>query len=204
MNVIENTRSPRQGVSSLAASFMDLDSLMPSDGPLALTAAAVASSVSVTRGPNALWQPPKGRNYLLRAGYRKLDLLKMIGKGEDGVRDYLATIRWGEHGANKQVCPACGSIDTHYWCGSVARWKCREKACGKQFTVFSGTRFHNQKMSAVAFLSLLHHFIEAKDSISARELSGLHDLNHQTAHVFTLKLREAIRETMMAEPMLDG
>ncbi len=204
MNVIENTRSPRQGVPSLVASSMELDSLMPSDGQLALTAAAVASSVSVTRGPNALWQPPKGRNYLLRAGYRKLDLLKMIGKGEDGVRDYLATIRWGEHGANKQVCPSCGSIDTHYWCGSVARWKCREKACGKQFTVFSGTRFHNQKMSAVAFLSLLHHFIEAKDSISARELSGLHDLNHQTAHVFTLKLREAVRETMMAEPMLDG
>lgn len=51
---------------------------------------------------------------------------------------------------------------------------------------------------------MAHHFVEAKDSISARELSGLHDLNHQTAFVFTLKIREALRETMTAEPLLDG
>ena len=74
----------------------------------------VGSAVSATRGPNALWHPPKGRNYLLRAGYRKVDLLELIEKGEDGVRQFLASIRWGGHGVNKQVCPDCGSIDTHY------------------------------------------------------------------------------------------
>lgn len=157
------------------------------------------------RGPNAYWLPPdEGRNYLLRAEYRRTSLLKLLDKSEAEQRAYLAGIRWGEHGENKQVCPACGSIETHYWCESVSRWKCRDKLCGKQFTVFSGTRFHNMKMSMPQFLGIMFQFVEAKDSVSSRELSGLYDLNHQSVHVTTLKIREAIRETMSAEPLLDG
>jgi len=59
-------------------------------------------------------------------------------------------------------------------------------------------------MSAKKFLSILLHFMEAKDSISSREVSGLHGLNYQTVHVLTLKIREAIRNTMLAEPPLTG
>lgn len=157
------------------------------------------------RGPDAAWAPPsKGRNYLLRSAYRQTGLLDILGKGEAGLQAYLAGIRWGGHGEGKQVCPSCGTVDTHYWCASVNRWKCRDKTCGKQFSLFSGTRFHNMKMSVEQFAGILFQFVEAKDSVSARELSGLYDLNHQSVHVTTLKIREAIRETMSAEPLLSG
>lgn len=60
------------------------------------------------------------------------------------------------------------------------------------------------KMSLKTFMSFAMHFMEAKDSMSSRELSGLHDLDYQTAHVLTLKIREAIRETMGSEGSLTG
>lgn len=158
-----------------------------------------------SRGPNARWRRTKDeRNYLLRPEYRKVNLMDLAAMDESAAREYLARVRWGQHGEGRQVCPACGSINTHYWCASIRRWKCREKNCGNQFTAFSGTRVHNLRMGAATFLSLMLHFVEAKDSISARELSGLHNLNHQTAHVLTLKVREALRATMRAEPPLDG
>jgi transposase-like protein len=150
-----------------------------------------------------LVQKPK-RNYLLKPEYREMSLMGIMAMTEPQARDYVAKIRWGQHGEGKQVCPECGSIETHYWCESVGRWKCREKTCGKQFTVFSGTRVHNLRMGVAKFLSILFHFVEAKDGMSSRELSGLHDLNHQTVHVLTLKIREAIRVSTLKEPMLEG
>lgn len=64
--------------------------------------------------------------------------------------------------------------------------------------LFSGSRFHNTRLTAVKFLSIRFHFVEAKDSISSRELSGLHKLAWQSLNVMTLKIREAIRNTMNA------
>jgi hypothetical protein len=57
---------------------------------------------------------------------------------------------------------------------------------------------------ARSLMSMAFHFIEAKDGMSSREISGLHNYNHQTIHVLTLKIREALRETMSAEPQLTG
>jgi len=93
-------------------------------------------------------------------------------------------------------------IDEHYVCPSIKGFKCR--ACGRQFSVFSGTRIHSSKMSAKEVLSIAMHFVEAKDGMSSRELSGLHGRNHQTMHVMTLKIREALRETMEGSGELHG
>lgn len=182
-------------------------SVRPSADKLLQTDEQLQGSLSTAAptAPNTLGgQRKQRRNYLLRPDYRKTSILALIAKGEAGARQFLANVRWGKHGEGKQVCPKCGSIDTHYWCESVSRWKCRDKTCGKQFTIFSGTRFHNMRIPSTTFLSIMLHFVEAKDSISSRELSGLHNLDHQTAHVMTLKTREAIRETMSAEPRLVG
>ena len=179
---------------------------LPTFTPAITAGASAGSSSGGSRGPNARWEPrsKRGRNYLLRKEYRETNLLELLADGEAGALARLADIRWGVYGENKQVCPACGTIDTHYWCPSISRWKCRSKSCGKQFTIFSGTRVHNMRMGAAKFLSIMYHFAEAKDSISAREQSGLHGLEHQTVHVLLLKVREALRETMLAEPLLDG
>lgn len=157
------------------------------------------------RGPDATWPPAKDkRNYLLCADYRQESLSELYKRTDEETVQYLAKVRWSSLGENKQACPACGTVGSHYWCKSIGGWKCRDKLCGKQFTVFAGTRFHGIKMSPKTFMSILFHFVEAKDGISSRELSGLHNFNHQTIHVMTLKIREALRETMGAEPPLTG
>lgn len=158
-----------------------------------------------SRGPDAVRARPKPkRNYLLRPDYRETSLHQVFARSESKTIAWLAQIRWGVHGKDRQVCPTCGTIDKHYWCKSVARWKCRSKLCGKQFSVFSGTRMHSTKLSAKEFVSLMLHFVEAKDSQSAREQSGLHGRDHQTVHVALLKVRDALRESLMAEPPLEG
>lgn len=157
------------------------------------------------RGPDARWSSVKEkRSYLLRPDYRQVSLQGLLGRSNEQAIQYLARVRWGGFGENVQACPACGSVASHYWCKSIGGWKCRDKRCGKQFTVFSGTRFHGIKMAATTFLGILFHFVEAKDGISSREIAGLHNLNHQTVHVMTLKIREALRETLSAEPLLTG
>jgi transposase-like protein len=154
-------------------------------------------------GPDARWERPKPeRNYLLRPAYREVSQARIYALSEPAAIRMLADLRWALDG--KQVCPECGTIDTHYWSKRLLRWECRSKVCRKQFSVFSGTKLHGTKMPAKQVLSFLLDFVEAKDGISARELSGRHDRDHQTMHVMSMKVREAIRHTMSVEPPLKG
>jgi len=161
----------------------------------------MSDDTSTVESPRARY---RHKSYLNKPGYRKLDIVKTIAAGEDEATKRMATARWGETWETKQTCPHCGVIAAHYKCKSRWRWTCREKKCTQQFTVLSETRLHGAKMPALTLLSILHHFVEAKDSISARELSGLHNLNYQTMHVLLLKIREALAESMRAEPQLTG
>ena len=161
----------------------------------------MSDDTSIVESPRARYQH---KSYLNKPGYRKLDIVKTIAAGEDEATKRMAVARWGETWETKQTCPYCGAIAAHYKCKSRWRWTCREKKCTQQFTVLSKTRLHGAKMSALTLLSILHHFVEAKDSMSARELSGLHDLNYQTMHVLLLKIREALADSMRAEPPLTG
>src|ERR1700730_2594870 len=106
------------------------------------------------------------KSYLLKAAYRVMSLANIYERGEQDAIDLFAEIRWGEIG--RQACPRCGELDQHYWTARHKRWKCR--ACEKQFTVFSGTYLHATKLKPVVLLSLFFHFVEAKDSVSAREV----------------------------------
>lgn len=139
-------------------------------------------------------KPRKPKNYLLRPGYRRVDLKMINSLSEEQALLMLQQLRWGEHEEGQQCCPKCGVVDSHYVCRSINGFKCR--SCKLQFTVFSGTRLHSSKMRAKEVLSIALHFVESKDGMSSRELSGLHGRSHQTLHVMTLKIREALRETL--------
>lgn len=158
--------------------------------------------LALSRGPDAAWVKTRSRNsYLKHPDYRGHSLTELLCADQEAARLKLEALRWDE---GRQVCPACGLVDSHYWSPTLGRYKCRFKRCGKQFTVFSGTRMHSLRVGPAKFLSLMAHFVEAKDGMSAREMGGLHDMNHQTAHVLLLKVREAIADTLKAEPPLTG
>ena len=142
------------------------------------------------------------KSYLLKPDYRQIDLSDLYALGDQGAFHYLARARWSGLGEGLQACPSCGVVAPHYQYPERWLWKCRD--CGKQFTLLAGTRLHGQKMPPGKLLSVLLHFVEAKDSISVREIAGLHNIQYQTARVLVMKVREAIRETMEAEPKLSG
>jgi len=150
-----------------------------------------------------MWRRGKPkRNYLLKPEYRQINVKEIHSLTEREAAYKLGVMRWGM--GDKQVCPECGTIDEHYWSKKHTRWECRSKPCRKQFSVFSGTKLHGTKMTPVDVLSLMHSFVEAKDGISAREASGREGRDYQTMHIVLLKFREALRQTMSAEPPLTG
>lgn len=163
------------------------------------------TSPDESRGPDAGWafEPNKG-SYLLKPEYRRTCIQELLGMSDDEARAFLERIRWGHLGENKQICPKCGTIDTHYWCPKPCRWKCRGKLCGHQFTVLQGTRLHGTKQTYQDLLGLLFEFVEGKDSLSARRMGGTFNLAYHTAYVILMKVREAIADTMLAEPPLAG
>jgi hypothetical protein len=156
-----------------------------------------------TTGPNVRWaRPKKERNYLLKPEYRQTSVKEIYGLTERAAAFKLAEWRWGM--GERQVCPTCGTIDKHYWLPKRLLWECRAKVCRKQFSVFSGTKLHGTKMPPTEVMAQLFSFVEAKDSISAREMSGREGRDHQTLHILLMKVRESIRQTMQAEPPLVG
>ncbi|HEY60033.1 MAG TPA: transposase [Anaerolineae bacterium] len=69
----------------------------------------------------------------------KTDFLTISELTEEGARELLEHLRWGE----EPICPHCGNIGAYGFNGSSTRkgvYKC--KACRKQFTVTVGTIFH--------------------------------------------------------------
>lgn len=156
-------------------------------------------------GPDSGWDVHGAKtNYLLKESYRRTSVQTLLGMSDDDARALFERVRWGHLGENKQVCPKCGTIDTHYWCSGPRRWKCRGKLCQHQFTVLGGTRLHGAKKTYQQLLALLFEFVEGKDSVSARQLSGKYDLAYHTSYVMVMKAREAIVDSMRAEPPLTG
>ncbi len=160
------------------------------------------STEGQTRGDSRR-KRPQPRSYLLKADYRELGLSD-LPLDDKAAQDLLEKARWGALGENKQACTRCGSIASHYRYKDRVIWKCRDLMCNRQFSLLSGTRLHSLKIAPAQLVGILFHFVEAKDSISAREISGLYNLHYQTAHTVLMKIREALRETQLAEPKLRG
>lgn len=155
-------------------------------------------------GPDAEWLTPQERSFLENPAYRTISTQEIRSWSDETLVDFMADARWGAGRKGKQACPACGSLDSHYKVKSTGGWKCRDKECGKFFTIFSGTCLHGVKESPRDMLEILFRFVEAKDSVSASEIARGYDRSAQSTRVLLMKVREAIRVSMQAEPKLTG
>lgn len=139
--------------------------------------------------------------YLLRAESHEISTLTAVPHTEPLAHKWLAKMRWGKLGENKQACPHCGTIDTHYWIESKTRWACRATLCGRHFSVTTQTKFHGTRRTAREIISILFQFQEAVEGISSRHLAGLHDMGQQSMNVITHKIREALWESCDRSPL---
>ena len=113
---------------------------------------------------------------------------------EASAWELLERLRWPD---GEPVCPHCGTKDAkHYFisaksgerktkAGKVTYrrlWRCRDKACRKQFSVMVGTIFESSKIPASKWLLAMWLMGAGKNSISALELQRhLAPMSYQTA-----------------------
>ena len=128
------------------------------------------------------------QHFLLSAKARTLSLKSIYAAGETKAYETFCKLRWpSTEGA--PVCPHCGGLDA-YTITTRRRFKC--KACGKQFSVTSGTIFASRKMAFVDLLGAICIMVNGAKGISALQLARDINCQHKTAFVLSHKLREAM------------
>jgi transposase-like protein len=145
------------------------------------------------------------QHFLLSSKARTLSLKAIYAAGEDNAYETFRKLRWpSTDGA--PVCPHCGGVDA-YEISTRRRFKCA--ACGKQYSVTSGTILASRKMSFVDLLAAICIIVNGAKGISALQLARDLDCQHKTAFVLAHKLREALAAetknvTLSGEVEIDG
>lgn len=131
------------------------------------------------------------QHFLLSSRAKTLSLRDLMDMTPEKVEHTFREVRWPET-AGMPVCPACGDLDA-YECrrpNGALRFRC--KACGKDFTVTSGTLFASHKLSLRVYLMAIVIFCNEVKGKSMLALSRDLGTAYKTAFVLAHKLREAI------------
>ena len=120
------------------------------------------------------------QHFLLSAAARSLSCAKIMRMSNRGVENVFLRLRWPETDG-KPVCPRC-SCTVCYACRRSAnqpRWRC--KACGRDFSITSGTLFARHKLPLRTYLLAVAGFcneVKGKSMLAfARDL----DVQYKTA-----------------------
>ena len=113
-----------------------------------------------------------------------VNLIERYGS-EDKCRDYLEDLRWPEG----VTCPRCESK-------SISRVKARCQydcnSCRYQFSVKSGTVFHDSHLPLWKWFLATYMMIEGKKGISANQLKRTLDVSYKTAWFLCHRIRSAM------------
>jgi transposase-like protein len=122
----------------------------------------------------------------------------------------LERLRWPD---GEPVCPHCGTKDAaHYLLkarngtretrmGNVSYrriWKCRNKACRRQFSVLVGSIFESSKIPVSKWLLAIWLTGAGKNGVSALELQRHLGIAYQSAWFMSHRLRESMKREPVA------
>lgn len=100
---------------------------------------------------------------------------------------YLEQQRW----AGTPACPFCGVVDPYR---TNRGFKCREKTCGKKFTVKVGTVYENSKIPLRTWFASIYLLTSSKKGISSLQLSRQLGITQKTAWFVLHRVREMLKE----------
>lgn len=134
-----------------------------------------------------------------------LSLKDIYKGGDDTAYATFKKLRWLETDG-EPVCPHCGGLKP-YDIATRRRFKCR--ACGKQFSVTSGTIFASRKLAFTDLCAAICIFVNTAKGLSRVQLSRDLDVQYKTAFVLAHKIREALAYetagmTLDGEVEIDG
>ncbi|AZJ34005.1 transposase-like zinc ribbon protein [Tenacibaculum discolor] len=107
---------------------------------------------------------------------------------DEKCREYLVNLRWGE----KSVCPHCNHSDKIYNLKTSNKYKC--SSCKKQFTVTTGTIFHQTHVSLVKWFVAFYLFSSHKKGLSSIQLSKDIGVTQKTAWFMLHRIRYAMKD----------
>jgi len=119
----------------------------------------------------------------------EMNIVKLVEEfnSEQKCRDYLQELRW----PNGVYCPRCRSTD-------FAKVKEREQfncnACEYQFSVTSGTIFHDSHLPLWKWFLATYMMLEAKKGVSANQLKRTLDVSYKTAWYLCHRVRAALKD----------
>ena len=112
---------------------------------------------------------------------------------EEEAETSFRKIRWSEtEGA--PVCPECGGLDSYEYRRPTGLLRFRCKACGKNYSLTSGTLFASHKAPLRAYLAAIAVFMNEVNGKSALALSRDLGMSHKACWILLHKVREAMAE----------
>ena len=135
------------------------------------------------------------QHFLLSAPAKTLPLASVFRMSDAEAEAEFRKVRWPEtNGA--PVCPHCGGLDAYECRRPKGGLRFRCKACGKDFTITSGTLFASHKLPLRGYLAAIAIFCNEVKGKSALALSRDLGLSYKAAFVLLHKLREAMAAEM--------
>jgi len=118
---------------------------------------------------------------------------------EQVCREHLATLRWGKDG--DPCCPFCG-VEGSYSIEAGKRYKCKDKACHRKFSVTVGTIFENTKLPLRVWFTAIYLACNSSKGVSSLQLSRNLGITQKTAWFVLSRIREMLKDK--APAMLTG
>jgi transposase-like protein len=131
------------------------------------------------------------QHFLLSKAAKTLSLASVFTMKDADAEMAFRRIRWADTNG-EPVCPHCGGVDA-YDCRRLKgapRFRCR--ACGKDFSITSGTLFASHKLPLRCYLAAIAIFVNEVKGKSALALSRDLSVSYKCAFVLVHKLREAM------------
>jgi transposase-like protein len=132
-------------------------------------------------------------HFLQSKAAKTLSLAQVFRMTETEAETTFRKIRWSET-EGQPVCPECGGLEPYEYRRPTGLLRFRCKACGKNFSITSGTLFASHKAPLRAYLAAIAVFINEVKGKNALALSRDLGMSHKACWVMLHKLRDAMAE----------
>ena len=105
---------------------------------------------------------------------------------ERSCEKHLQSILWRD----SEYCPHCGNVKI-YHCAGGRRFRC--SGCKKDFSIKTGTIFHDSKISLRKWFFAIHMVTTHKKSMSSYQLARDLQVTQKTAYYMLHRIRESVR-----------
>ncbi len=115
----------------------------------------------------------------------------------EAAREYLEALRWG----SERVCPHCGVVNESFATKKPGVYRCRVKACRKDFSVTTKSVMESSHIKLNVWLQAFFLMASSKKGISSHQLHRALGITYKSAWFLTHRIREAMRAGGLMSPM---